>query len=95
MQRPRSQRLKRLGKCDQLARWFTLPQRSNWINQHEYYAWPISLVLHALRCHVRRKGFRSKTVTMVTTLLDPKHCPLMHRTRDALRQELMQEIVKA
>lgn len=73
--KPKSQWLKRLGRCDQLVRWFKPPQRPKWMTQEQYDALPDSLVLRELRYHVHRKGFRSKTVTLVTTLLDPEQYP--------------------
>ncbi len=73
--RPTSQWLKRLGRCDQLVRWFKPTRRPKWMTQEEYEALPDSLVLRELCYAVDRKGFRSKRITLVTTLLDPEQYP--------------------
>jgi hypothetical protein len=72
---PKSQWLKRLGRHDQLVRWFKPRQRPDWMTPAHYDALPDSLVLRELRYHVRRQGFRSKTITLVATLLDPRKYP--------------------
>lgn len=72
---PRSQWLKRLGTHDQLVRWFKPAQNPAWMDQADYQALPESLVLRELRYVVSRKGFRSKSVTLVTTLTDAQMYP--------------------
>ena len=71
----RSQWLKRLGQRDQLVRWFKPKRRPEWMEQAEYDALPDALVLRELRYHVLRKGFRTKDVTLVTTLIDAEAYP--------------------
>jgi hypothetical protein len=73
--RPKSQWLKRLGKHDQLVRWFKPKRRPKWMSQADYDALPDALVLRELRYSARRKGFRSKSITLVTTLGDPQAYP--------------------
>ena len=72
---PKSQWLKRLGPCDQLVRWFKPTRRPKWMTQEEYEELPDSLILRELRYAVDRDGFRSKRITLVTTLLDPEQYP--------------------
>ncbi|MEX0777662.1 MAG: transposase [Phycisphaeraceae bacterium] len=45
------------------------------MSQEHYEALPQSLVLRELRYHVRRRGFRTRTITLVTTLLDHRKYP--------------------
>ena len=59
----------RLGKDDQLVCW-TKPQRPKWMSREEYDALPDSMTLREVRVHVRQKGFRTKELVVVTTLLD-------------------------
>jgi hypothetical protein len=73
--RPTSQWVKRLGKNDQLVRWFKPPAKPRWMSQRRYDALPPSVVVRELRFTVRRTGFRTRTVTLATTLLDEKQYP--------------------
>lgn len=72
---PRSQWLKRLGKQDQLVRWFKPKRRPAWMGPADYEALPDSLVLRELRYSISRPGFRTESVTLVTTLTDAAHYP--------------------
>jgi hypothetical protein len=72
---PTSQWLERLGTKDQLVRWFKPKQRPQWMSPAEYDALPESLVLRELRYTVDRPGFRTKKVTLVTTLIDSQKYP--------------------
>jgi len=72
---PTSQWLKRLGKHDQLVQWFRPKRKPSWMSPNQYQALPQSMVLRELRYRVYRKGYRSKSVTLVTTLLDPEDYP--------------------
>lgn len=72
---PSSRWLRRLGRRDQLVRWFKPAQRPKWMSRRDYDSLPASLVLRELRYHVDRKGFRSKEITLVTTLVDSKKYP--------------------
>jgi len=73
--RPTSQWVQCLGRHDQLVRWFKPGQRPDWMNQEDYAALPPSLLLRELRYPVRHKGFRSKVITLVTTLADSNTYP--------------------
>jgi len=42
------------------------------MSREAFEALPAELVLRELRYRVRRRGFRSKSITLVTTLLDPR-----------------------
>ena len=64
----------RLGKDDQRVRW-SKPQRPSWMSVAEYAALPDELVLREVRVRVSQKGFRTKQLVVVTTLLDPEDYP--------------------
>lgn len=59
----------RLGKDDQLVRW-SKPQRPAWMSPAEHAALPDQLVLREVRIRVRQRGFRTKSLVVVTTLTE-------------------------
>lgn len=67
---PRSRWLRRLGDLDQVVEWFRPENRPGWITSEEYEALPEALIIRELRYEVGRPGFRTRTVTLMTTLLD-------------------------
>jgi len=69
---PRSRWIKSLGKQDQLVEYFKPRDKPVWISQQEYDALPDSIIVRELRRTVRRPGLGSVTLTLVTTLLEPK-----------------------
>jgi putative transposase len=75
----------RLGKDDHLIFW-TRPQRPKWMSAEQYAALPAQLTLREVRIHVVQKGFRTKSLVVVTTLLDAEEYPpediaLLYRRR--------------
>jgi hypothetical protein len=67
---PRSHWLKALGIEDQLVAWLkpkTCPSR---LTREVLAALPETLVLREVRYHINRPGFRTRQITLVTTLLD-------------------------
>jgi len=69
---PRSRWLKRLGKHDQLVEYFKPKERPEWMTAEEYAALPDSIVVREVRFPVRIPGYRTREVTLVTTLTDAK-----------------------
>jgi hypothetical protein len=59
----------RLGPDDHLVCWYK-PQRPTWMSRQQYETLPAFLTLREVRVHVQQKGFRTKVVIVVTTLLD-------------------------
>lgn len=59
----------RLGHDDQLVRW-NRPQRPKWMTPAQYASLPAELVMRELRVRVAQKGFRSREIIVVTSLLD-------------------------
>jgi Transposase DDE domain len=73
---PRSRWLRRLGVLDQVVEWFKPKERPEWMGVEEYEALPETLVVRELRYEVGGRGFRTRTVTLVTTLVDEGLYPL-------------------
>ncbi len=69
--------LYRLGAMDQVVEWLKPKKAPNWMAATQYAALPEYLVVRELRYSVGRPGFRTKEVTLVTTLLDADLYPLL------------------
>jgi hypothetical protein len=67
--------LQRLGKQDQLVQYFKPKQCPEWMSAKEYDALPASLVVRELRYTIPRGAFRTREVTLVTTLLSAEQYP--------------------
>ena len=59
----------RLAHDDHLVR-VPKPQRPEWMSEEQYAALPNDLELREVRVRVKQRGFRTKTLVVVTTLLD-------------------------
>jgi putative transposase len=75
----------RLGKDDHLIFW-PRPHRPKWMSVEQYATLPDELTLREVRIRVPQKGFRTKSLVVVTTLLDaeqypPKEIALLYRQR--------------
>jgi putative transposase len=57
---------RRLGHDDHLVCW-SKPQRPEWMSAEQYAALPEELVLREVRVRVTQRGFRTKTLVIVTT----------------------------
>jgi len=64
----------RLGPNDHLVFW-SKPQRPPWMSHEQYQALPDSLCLREVRVRVAQRGFRTKQLIVVTTLLDAESYP--------------------
>jgi hypothetical protein len=69
--RPTSIWVKRLGKHDQLVKWLKPKNKPKWMDPKQFDALPEELTVRELRYSVNVKGWRSRVVTIATTLLDP------------------------
>jgi putative transposase len=65
---------RRLGKDDHLVRW-NKPQRPQWMTPEQYAALPENLELREVRVRVQQPGFRTRSLLVVTALLDPDEYP--------------------
>jgi putative transposase len=59
----------RLGHDDHWVLWVK-PARPSWMSAEQYAALPDVLVLREVRVRVTQRGFRTKTVVVITSLLD-------------------------
>jgi hypothetical protein len=59
----------RLGPNDHLVCW-SKPGRPAWMSEEQYDALPDSLTMREVRVQVEQKGFRTRELIVVTTLLD-------------------------
>ena len=64
----------RLGSRDHLVCWKKSP-RPEWMSKEVHAALPDSLTLREVRVHVEQKGFRTRELVVVTTLLDAEKYP--------------------
>ena len=76
---------KRLGKDDHLVFW-TRPQRPKWMSAEQYATLPEELTLREVRIRVVQRGLRTRSLVVVTTLLDseqypPEEIALLYRRR--------------
>jgi IS4 transposase len=67
---PRSRWLKALGAHDQLVAWLKPKTCPSWLAREALAALPDSLMLREVRYDVGTPGFRTRQITLVTTLLD-------------------------
>lgn len=64
----------RLGKDDHLVRW-RRPNSRRWVDRDTYQSLPRFLTVRECRVKIQQPGFRTKTIIVVTTLLDPEKYP--------------------
>src|SRR6266481_273497 len=65
----------RLGKNDRLFTWLKSRQRPPWLPQSWWKKIQTQLTVRVIRFNLSRPGYRPESVTLVTTLLDPKKYP--------------------
>lgn len=65
---------KRLGRDDHLVCW-NKPARPPWMSKEQHALLPDMLTVREVRVRVQQKGFRTKELVVVTTLLDPDKYP--------------------
>jgi hypothetical protein len=80
---PRSRWHTALGVQDQLVAWWQPTPCPSWLPRETLAALPETLELREVRYHRGRPGFRTREITLVTTLLDAE------RDRGADRAELV------
>lgn len=72
---PRSRWVKSLGENDQIVEWYKPTNRPKWMTAAQWKQMPATLTVREVRRTIARPGFRPVTLTIVTTLLDPKEYP--------------------
>lgn len=61
---------KRIGSCDRLVIWNKPKNKPSTITKEEFKDLPDYLILREIHYYICRPGFRTKQVTLITTLLD-------------------------
>jgi hypothetical protein len=65
---------RRLGPDDHLVRW-AKPTSIRSLDREPYHALPEFVTVRETRVRVRQQGFRTRSIVVVTTLLDPQQTP--------------------
>jgi hypothetical protein len=66
---------RQLGRYDHVVRWHK-PPRPEWMSYEPYAAIPETLSIREFRYRIVRAGYRTRTITVATTLLDAeRYCP--------------------
>jgi hypothetical protein len=73
--KPRSRFVRKLGPGDQLVEYRKPPTRPAWMDPQDFTHLPGAVTLRELRYVVTRPGFRTREVTLISTLLDPRKYP--------------------
>jgi hypothetical protein len=74
--RPRSRWLRSLGVLDQVVEWFKPAKRPEWMAEEQFAALVGTIAVRELRYRIDRRGFRTRSVTLATTLLDAEAYPV-------------------
>lgn len=67
---------KRIGPCDKLVLWNKPKSRPKGLSPEEFAALPKDLILREVHYYIVIPGFRTKQVTLITTLLDAVEYPI-------------------
>ena len=73
---PRSRWLLQWDAQDQIVQWLKPWKCPNWLKPKVWKSLPSDRMLRELRYEVSQKGFRTRSVTLVTTLLDAQSYPV-------------------
>jgi hypothetical protein len=74
--RPRSRWLRTHGAFDQVVEWFKPLDPPAWMSAEQFARLPETITVRELRYEIRQRGFRTHSVTLVTTLLEAEVYPL-------------------
>lgn len=72
---PKSRWLRAYGLADQVVEWLKPAERPRWLSAAQDARLPASLVVRELRYRVEIAGFRTREVTLVTSLIDAATYP--------------------
>lgn len=72
---PHSLWLRSNGELDQVVIWYKGKRKPDWMTAGEFAALPAEITVRELRYRVEVPGFRTRVITLVTTLLDPLMYP--------------------
>jgi hypothetical protein len=65
---------RRLGPCDHVVAW-NKPRRPDWMSAEDYAVIPETLSIREFRRRIVRRGYRTRTIIVATTLLDAEQFP--------------------
>lgn len=65
---------RQLGPKDHIVEWIK-PARPGWMSAREYAALPETMAMREFACQLIRKGYRTRTIVVATTLLDAELSP--------------------
>ena len=82
--KPSSQWVRRLGHDDQIVQYFKLKVKPVWMSEQQFESLPESIEVRELRYRIGCKGYRTRVVTLVTTLRDSEK----YSKRELARQYL-------
>jgi hypothetical protein len=72
---PRSRYVRRLGHCDQVVEYSKPLAKPKWLAAADWQELPDKLLVRELRYQTPQRGYRTRVVTLVTTLLDAEAYP--------------------
>jgi hypothetical protein len=72
---PRSKYLRRLGHLDQVVEYTKPKTKPKWMDDVTWAGLPATLLIRELRFMTPQRGYRTRVITLVTTLLDPEVYP--------------------
>lgn len=72
---PRSRYVRRLGHWDQLVEYVKPVDKPKWLDAAAWAALPATVLVRELRYLTPQRGYRTRVITLVTTLLDPEAYP--------------------
>ena len=71
-----SRLVRKLGRYDQIVQYCKPPECPAWMTAEQYTTVPATIEVRELRYWTRRRGFRTRVVTLVTSLLEADLYPL-------------------
>src|SRR5262249_54607891 len=92
---PRSRWIQAYGLMDQVVEYFKPARRPEWMSEEQYRALPESIVVRELRYRITVPGFRTREVTLVTTLTDAALYPAEALAKLYLARWRVEEDLKA
>ena len=92
---PRSRWIHACGLMDQVVEYFKPARRPEWMSEGQYRALPESIVVRELRYRIMVPGFRTREVTLVTTLTDATAYPAEELAKLYLMRWRVEEDLKA
>lgn len=77
---------RRLGPAERLVDWKKTARRPPYLTAQEWEKWPEEITVRVIRIRVRQKGFRTRELVLVTTLLDAVAYPAAEIAEAYLRR---------